>query len=209
MKTNLSILLAAAALMSECVAPINLTYESARTLGKGQVDVQGNYSLYSAEGTSSNTNYGLKIGYGVSDNHTLKLRYERLNEAPRVQQTGLFGDFNRAKHSYDYIELENKFRFKNSNIALAIPIAYYSFGIFMIDPRMYFTIPNESNTFELSIIPKAHIFLGESIKVMPGLSLGFGLSSDLDRWALRPEIGYDGYLSVGAGLTFNLSSKKK
>ncbi len=206
MKTNFSILLVAAALMSGCVAPINLTYESARTLGKGQVDIQGNYSSYSAEGTSANTNYGLKIGYGVSDNHTMKLRYERLNEAPRIRQSSLF---EYAARSYDYIELENKFRFRNSDIALAIPMAYYSFGIFVIDPRVYFTIPNKSNTFELSIIPKAHIFFGESVGLMPGISLGFGLSSDLDRWALRPELGYDGYLSVGVGLTFNLSSKKK
>jgi hypothetical protein len=44
---------------------------------------------------------------------------------------------------------------------------------------------------------------------MPGISLGFGVSSDLDRWAFRPEVGWDGFLAFGAALNYRLSSPRK
>jgi hypothetical protein len=31
------------------------------------------------------------------------------------------------------------------------------------------------------------------------ISLGLGLSTDLDKWVVRPEVGYDGYFSIGIG----------
>ena len=212
-------------LLSGCFAPVNLTYESARTLRKGEVDVQGNYSRYcdiegslnnDYETTNYNNNYGFKIGYGLKDGHTIKLRYEKL----LVNQDNYsFGslDFSDPFESVSYIEVENKFKFKrwDKDIAIGIPVGYYfikydnlsSDGILAIDPRIYFTTPlNASNTFELNIIPKAHMFLSEGIGVNPGISVGFGFSNDLSKWAIRPEFGYDGYFSFGVGLNVNLIS---
>jgi hypothetical protein len=34
-----------------------------------------------------------------------------------------------------------------------------------------------------------------------------GLSSNLDKWAFRPEIGYDGCFSFGLGLDYHLNTK--
>ena len=54
--------------LSGCFAPSNLTYESARTLDKGCMDVQANYSkyYYSKDDTldykNSNNNFGFKLG---------------------------------------------------------------------------------------------------------------------------------------------------
>lgn len=43
---------------------------------------------------------------------------------------------------------------------------------------------------------------------MPGIAFGMGISSNLDRWAIRPEIGWDGYASYGVALTINVFSPR-
>ncbi len=191
---------------ASCVAPVNLPFESARMLKKGDVDVQGNLSAYLASGDLVNTNFGGKIGFGLTDVHTLKLRYERLQPtAVRYQFSG--SAYENRTPAANYFEMENKFK-TGRRSAFGLTIGYYSFNILSIDPRYYITFANPENTFEFTLAPKVHIFVKERASFMPGLSLGFGLSSDLDRWALRPEVGWDGYVSYGAALTINLSKGK-
>lgn len=208
------ILLALVPVLNGCLAPVNLTYESARVLKKGQVDIQGNYSRYyypegfANTGGLTNSNYGAKLGYGITDNYTLKFRYEHLTVPSQEWLVNILGPITTSEVGLDYFEVENKIRFRNSRSAIGLPIAYYSsIDLFLFDPRWYITFPNQKNTFEVSVIPKAHIFIGEEIVGTPGLCIGMGFSSDLDRWAFRPEAGWDGYFSFGAALTFNLSPK--
>jgi len=203
-KKNLFLIIIVSISLNACFAPVNLTYESARTLKKGEIDLQGNYSRYSHLGTdfsgsdNLNNNFGVKIGYGLVDWYTVKLRYERLV---------LNNDFD-LDLATNYFELENKFKLLDNNIALGIPIGYYGTvsgdnagGIFSIDPRIYFSFPTKTNKFEFSLIPKTHIFIfQDEVAFTPGVSLGFGFSSDLDKWAFRPEFGYDGNFSFGFGL---------
>lgn len=192
-----------------CVAPVNLTFESSRTLQKGQVDVQANASGYyfpGRYGGFTNMNFGVKAGYGVVDNYTVKVRYEHLYAPDIAQGMEIFGsDPDAVSFELDYYELENKIRFRNGH-ALGLPFATYSFNMFVFDPRYYMTFPNDRNTFEWTIIPKAHLYFSPGqFSAVPGLSLGFGFSKNLDRWAIRPELGWDGYFSAGAALTINLS----
>lgn len=60
-------------------------------------------------------------------------------------------------------------------------------------------------TGTITLIPKVHVLVGKSGSLVPGLGVGFGISTDLDRWAFRPEVGWDGYFALGAALTVNLS----
>jgi len=118
------------------------------------------------------------------------------------------------KMSVNYFEIENKFKFKNANIAIGVPFGYYGFmednrntsGFFFIDPRVYFTFGSSSNKIEFNLVPKVHIFfIDEEFGFHPGLCLGFGFSSDLRKWAIRPEFGFDGNASFGISLNMNLS----
>jgi len=43
--------------------------------------------------------------------------------------------------------------------------------------------------------------------ILPGFSFNIGLSEDLDKWAIRPEIGYDGYFNFGIGANVNFGKK--
>lgn len=191
--------------LASCVAPVNLPFESARMLKKGEVDVQGNLSAYLDDGVLVNTNYGAKVGYGLSDEHTLKLRYERLQPAyARDQSLSLFTV--NYSEPVDFFEFESKLK-TGRRSAAGIALAYYSFDVVSVEPRYYITFSNPRNTLECTLTPKLHVFVSQSISVFPGLSFGLGLSSDLDRWALRPEVGWDGYVSYGAALTVKLSRK--
>lgn len=211
--------------LSSCFAPVNLTYESAKTLKKGEIDVQGNYSTYSnielesdiAPITFQNSNYGFKIGYGIKDRYTLKIRYEHL----MLTSDHDFSLFSCCREPYitgiDYFEIENKFKVKNANVAFGVPLGYYVFssgiatkqGLFAIDPRIYLTFFSNTEVFELNIIPKAHFLIGQGFTIMPGISMGLGFSSNLNKWALRPEVGYDGYFSYGISLNIVLANVMK
>lgn len=199
--------------LAGCVAPINLTYESATLLEKGVVDVQGNAAAYfypysnglSNSNGYSNMNYGLKLGYGVDDRYTIKVRYEHLKTPDALGPfRDLFPDADPIYLNVDYFEIENKIGLKKPGRAFGLPVAYYSVGAFSFDPRFYFTFQNKKKTFEFTFIPKMHIFFGNPPYVMPGISLGAGFSSDFQRWAFRPEIGWDGFLAFGAALTYRL-----
>lgn len=204
--------------LSSCFAPINLTFESAKTLNQGEFDLQGNYSRYYEPGYEDddllnvNNNFGVKLGYGINDKYTIKFRYERL-----VMNPNYFIDLFDISEviATNFIEIENKFQFKNANIAMGVPLGYYglrtedkiSQGIFSLDPRVYFTFFGVSNKFELNLIPKAHFLITDGgMAILPGISLGLGFSSDLNKWVVRPELAFDGYFSFGIGLNLNMSN---
>jgi len=203
----LPILLISISLFTGCFAPVNSTFESAKLLKNNDIELQGSYSGYYGgnEFININNNFGFGIAYGVSDNYNLKLRYERIVINHPFE---LFGD-EIDIGGVHFLELSNKFSLVEDNIAIAVPFSLYLFddegGFLMFDPRLFFTIGN-SNTFEFNIIPKAHIIFGGGFGFMPGLNLGIGLSSDLRKWAIRPEVGFDGYFTFGIGLSYYINS---
>jgi len=228
MKTKLIFIALLALLLSGCVVvPVNLSYESARMLDKGQIQLQGSYARYNAvKDTSANlcNNFGFAAGYGVTEKYSIGIRYEHLDMSPAfgdIFDNEDLEDFSKIT-KMNYIEVNNRIRIKEDFIAIGIPAGLYlvndvtetaedfnSWGYFFIDPRIYFTFFAKTDVFELSIVPKAHIIAGFlGAQFIPGISLGIGLSSDLDRWAIRPEIGYDKYLSFGVGVNFNINTVK-
>jgi hypothetical protein len=122
--------------------------------------------------------------------------------------------------SLSYIEINNKLRLAKENLALSLPLGAYfynrsvtngGFGMMMsVDPRLYISFFRSTNVFELTLVPKMHIFFGSGGGgLYPGVSLGMGFSGNLDKWAIRPEIGYDAFLSFGVGASINFNTKKK
>jgi len=212
--------------LAGCFAPVNLTFDSAKTLEKGQIELQGAYSRYSFEtDTLLNQNYGFTLGYGISDKYTMKFRYEFIS--PTISFESIFDDetFD-FLNSIHYLEINSKISLVDDALSLSLPMGVYFYnmnnslspessistglGWFSFDPRLYLTFFRKSNIFELTVIPKAHILFGSwGAAAFPGISLGFGLSSDLDRWAIRPELGFDGYLSYGIGMNYYFNFKKQ
>jgi len=202
-----------------CFAPINLCFENAKLLKKGEIKAQANVAGYFAtslqkilESDNSmenyNNNVGVGLNYGISDKINAGLRYERIGVVS--DEVEFFGmEFNTGIKAINFLELSNKIRLYEDKLALAFPVSFYFLeedGFFSFDPRLYWTI-RENNKFEATFTPKLHVFFGESAGVAPGLTLGIGLSDNLDKWAIRPEIGYDGFFSIGLGFNAYMNSK--
>lgn len=182
---------------SGCFAPVNMCFDSSRMLDKGAFEIQGSASTYlSPYGGNINNNFGGKVGFGIGEKYNVKLRYE-----------GILPGKSNFDFYASYLELDNKFKL-GKNAAISLPFGYY-FGInsVIFDPRIYFT-HNVNDKFELSVIPKCHFYIGGSDPgIIPGISIGFGLSKDLKKWAIRPEFGYDFFFSAGISFSFNLNGK--
>jgi len=228
MKTKAILFVSLTLLLTGCFAPVNLTYESARMLDEGNIGLQGSYSRYNVvadsavESANLNSNFGFALGYGVSPKYTIKFRYERMNMTPEFNEVFQNEDIDNVLDelsSMNYFEIDNKIMLKDGVLALGLPIGVYTygkisadqqggFGWLSFDPRLYVTMWGSSDKFELTVIPKIHIMVAGfgGIAVLPGISLGMGLSSDLDKWAVRPEIGFDGFLSFGVGVNFNMNT---
>ena len=173
-------------LFSACVVPVNTSFESARMLKKGDIEMSGHYSHYvfkdNGESQTTNNNYGARVGYGINNKFNVKLRYERLI-APSSESTSSYG--------LNYIDLAPKFQLLPGKIAGTLPIGLYfdeSDTKYVISPKLLFTYPARDK-FEATLAAKADIFPQDGGDVYLGFNLGLGVSSNLNRWALRPELG--------------------
>jgi len=43
----------------------------------------------------------------------------------------------------------------------------------------------------------------------PAISIGVGFINDVNKWAFRPEFGFDGFVSFGIGLNINVNETIK
>lgn len=186
------------------VSPVFNQFETAKTLQKGNVELMGNYSGYHgasfSDETAVNKNLGFRFGYGVSDEVDLKFRYERL--MPTQTNDDLLG-----ANFYSFI---TKISLKEDALALLVPISLYDakekstngeddvqYSFSSISPQLLYTYTNDKNTVDVTGSVKMEIlFAGGGGGVLFGVNAGAGFSSNLSKWAIRPELGI---LSIGPG----------
>lgn len=199
---KVSFALLALFVFSSCMVPVNLNFESAKMLEKGDFELQGNgssYSLPSEQMEIDQLNIGLKYGMGITDKYNLKLRVEGLFPIWEGETT----------EGFIFIEIDNKLKL-GKMAAVSLPLGVYtSFSggaSLQFDPRFYLTFIQTDN-FDLTFIPKCHIFGLRKDALFPGISIGAGFSSDFNKWAIRPEVGYD-RLSLSGGISFTYFFKK-
>jgi hypothetical protein len=202
-------------------------FEKARTLGKGQVELSPQYSHYFVaaygESGSVSNNVGLRAGLGLLKNVDLKLRYERL--FPTGQDHG-------SNTSYNYFSLVPKVSIIANQLSFFIPVSFYRFKktysvygtsktkINSVAPHLIYTYTAASNRFDFSPSVNASFFWEEkdilSLTTWTGINIGAGFSSDLSRWAVRPETGLQFnpgggglWWHIGLGFQFMLPGGKK
>ncbi|TNE68464.1 MAG: hypothetical protein EP344_01320 [Bacteroidetes bacterium] len=170
-------------LLDACVVPINTSFESARMLQKGAGELTGHYTYYTVHDDEStegiNNNFGLRLGYGIADAVDIKARYERL--VPKEE----------GASGINYIDLAPKVALWPGRIAGTVPVGVYfddEDHEWVISPKLLFTLP-ANDQFEATFAAKADIFPEEGADDYLGFNLGFGISNNLNRWALRPEVG--------------------
>jgi len=215
-------LLMVALLASSCssMLPVNAYFEKAGTLQKGVTELSGHatgYSVSHFERTDPiSQNYGLRIGHGITDKLDMKFRYER------QAYTNHFD--NRIKSAH-YISFMPKYAVEQGKLAVALPISTY-FAKYEVEgsrykktytsftPLVIYTATARSNKADLSLGMKYDLIFGEEGNTFFGGFLGAGFSSNLSKWAIRPEVGLslsdrkETYWNYGIGLQFILAKSK-
>lgn len=205
--------------------PVNNQYEKAGTLKKGNIEISGNATANSVisddESENVNNNFGFRVGYGLSERFDLKLRYEHLMPTNDNSE-----DFNGA----DFISIVPKFALIPNKFSIMLPLSRYSWkdsfnytvtheSLFSIAPTLLYTFTSKNMKRDLSLGFKTDFLIGsdgedESGAIIPGITIGAGFSSDLNKWAVRPEIGatflgVGAFLNYGIGFQFIIPTKKK
>jgi hypothetical protein len=190
-------------LIAGCVsmAPVSNSFESAKTLDKGQIDVMGNYSFAFISGKDetgarqtdhTNNNIGFRVGYGIIDRFDLKLRYERLMPVMAEDKNVLNG--------VNFFGLTPRYALVKNKLTAGLGLGLYTYRIketqttdaqsssnFALSPGLAFTFPSDKN-FDVTIGTKIDIFTNGGSNLWH-LNLGFGISSNASKWSLRPELG--------------------
>mgnify|MGYP001076460731 CR=1 FL=1 len=168
-------------------APTFSELQSARLVGKNQLEVTPSYSSVSYHETGDNekiqNHYGFQAALGLMDKMDFRLRYEYVTVPQDEINVHLVG-------------LGPKFSFIEDRFAGYFPVGF-GFGedigqiaeTWQIHPTLLGTIPF-SNNVEFNPSTKALIPFQKDQNVLFALNFGLGLSSDLTKWAIRPEYGF-------------------
>ncbi|NIP83013.1 MAG: hypothetical protein GWM90_28805 [Gemmatimonadetes bacterium] len=160
--------------------------QSARLLEPGETEITPSFSSVSVshEGDSEHVadGYGVRLGYGAGEAVELRATYERITVSNGGDDLDLWG-------------LGAKFSLAEDVLALYAPIGFLTgSGVataetWTIAPTLLATW-RASQSFEVSPSVKGiYPFAAEFPELLLGFHLGAAFSTDLDRWAIRPEFG--------------------
>lgn len=178
-----SILLALAVVLLQRCAPVFSEMQSARLVKKGKIESTALYSNmnFAEDGESDHiqNHLGLRVAYGLNDRLNIRAGYEN------IFQDGENGHV---------IGIGAKFPIVRDRIAAFIPIGtVFGSGVstadsWQIQPTALFTIPVTEN---IEFNPSAKLLIPFSSQQdnLVAFNLGAGLSTDLQKWVLRPEVG--------------------
>ena len=214
---NLGILFTLActlAFLTGCVAPFS-DIQSAKLLGKGNVEVTPSYSSVSvtSEGETEHVqnHLGVQAGFGLLEFMDLRVRYERIT-----------GDLDEEESfGVNVIGFGPKFRLAKNWLALYVPVGF-AFGedievgeTWQVHPTLLATFPF-GKSFELNPSAKVMIPLKKNeLDTLYAFNLGAAISTDVSKWAIRPEVGictnFEGghfmHFSIGLSVSSKLFKK--
>ena len=179
-------ILAAALLLSVGCAPFS-ELQDARVVGKGRVEVTPGVGVVDwvdeNESTDAYDDVGIQVAWGVGETTDLRMRLERLSID--------------GGSSYNVFGIGPKMALTPDRTALYLPVGL-AFGENIGDewetvqfhPTLLATFPLgrgvDLNPSVKGLIPVT----AEDGNALMAVNIGLGLSTDPERWILRPEIGY-------------------
>ena len=174
-------------------APITFSnLQSAKMTRKGKFEFTPSFS------TSINTNsFGLQTSYGLNNKYNFRLRLERImidfDEFESGSSNFIDMSIFNFKANITHLSFGIKYQLLKNKSAIYIPISFtkidndseiikqieptyihtFSFKYLEINPSIKALIPLDSNTKDYLL----------------AYNLGFGISSNLSKWVIRPEVG--------------------
>lgn len=215
-------------LLASCVSvtPVLNSFEKAGTLGRGNGEVVASYTGYNEtaydRSAHSHNSYGFRAGYGLTDRFDLKVRYEHLKPVRQQGQTELLTN---------YYSLIPKVALVPGLLSLSLPLSHYSYQelvegkaltrkVNSIATQLHYTYTVPSRKVDLTGGLKADFVYGQrgyeaEHDLLLSTSIGAGFSNNVDRWAVRPEVGFVAstgksatYITYGVGVQYTLFGKK-
>ncbi len=181
------LLLSVLVILAGCAAPFS-DLQSAKLAGKGKTEAIPSFSAVSSDDGEGQqrrvqTHYGIQAAYGVSDVADFRLRFEYI----ALEKDG--------EDPFNAIAFGPKIRLAEGVLALNLPFGFALHdGIdvsktWQFHPTLIFT-PLSAGQFEVNTSAKALIPLNrEDSEVLIAFNVGVGLSTDIEKWAIRPEFG--------------------
>ena len=191
-----------------CFAPVFSDLQSAKLVGPGNLEVTPSFSSvsFSSEGESEHVqnHLGIQAGLGVSSLMDFRLRYERLS----VDQ----GD--NESFGVNVLGFGPKFSLVKDWVAFYVPVGF-AFGenievseTWQVHPTLLLTLP-VSKYIEINPSAKVLIPITGEQDTLVAFNLGAGISTNLEKWAIRPELGFlinpgesGSYMHLSIGFTY-------
>jgi len=167
-----------------CAPPFS-ELQSAKLVDEGEFEIAGHYSAVSwhdeGEGDKVQDHIGVQFAYGLAEKINLRFRYEHIN----------VGDFDVAAH---VIGFGPKFALTEDVIAFYVPVGFATGedvdteNTWQLHPTLLLTSA-QSEMLEFNVSVKYLLTFEKDSDDLLAFNLGMGLSSDLSRYAIRPEGG--------------------
>lgn len=169
-----------------CV-PVFSELQSARLVGKSRFELTPMFSTVSAsdQGKAEHlqSEYGLQAIIGISDRVDFRMRSEVI-----TYQGSDYSDWGAI------IGFGPKISMIKDKIALSLAFGTSINENFMYDwecqPALLLTWPAISNKLDITLSPKYILTFCEDCQDLGAVNLGLAISSDLSKWAIRPEYGH-------------------
>lgn len=170
--------------LSGCV-PVFSDLQSARTVGQGKVEltpgVSQHYIVDSDNSEDIQQNLGLQFAYGLTPRLDFRMRYEYIRN-----------DF--GSSGARVVGLGLKYGILPDILAIYVPVGGiinpdFEERFFQTQPTLLLTLPLVADKLELNTAAKSIIYLEDGDNSNVAWNVGLGLSTNLKKWAIRPEYG--------------------
>lgn len=178
----LNLVVASAACTSGCYSYSN--FQSAKLLQPGKVAItpSASYNTFHDEG------YNGEIDDWVFD---LQLRS---GITPRFELGAKFSRIRSDEEGYQFIAIDPKIGLSPGLVAFSCPFGtFFGNGIssdLQVHPTLLTTFPIDPGRAEMDAAFKLMLFFADENEELLAFNVGPRLSSDLDRWAIQPELGF-------------------
>ncbi len=194
------LLIAGLAVTVQSCAPVFSELQSARTVGKNRVEITASGSSVAPsdpedEDIKEGQNHlGVQGAYGITPKLDFRVRYEYI----RLKDHTLDSTFK----GINVIAFGPKISLLKDKIALSLPFgkAFGSAaedlfdegdggGSWQFHPSLLVSLPAIKDKIDINIAPKYLMTLCKDCGDQLAVNFGLALSTDLNKWAIRPEYG--------------------
>ena len=196
-----------------------MVYDNAELLEPKSFSITGAYG-YSEEITEDEEfsrnlipNHMVRVGFGAAEFVSFYGTWQRKSARERIPLFPFLTD-DYAVAQFDYFELAAKFPLIEDVLAFKTSYGRYYVNNERVAQSMYGAFLFSSRlSADCEIYFAMHgtgIYERNGLQLLPGANLGLGISSDLDRWAIRPEVGCNlRTYTLGIGLDFKIGKKAR